>query len=307
MNTLIENELISEMMCGSNFAYIVNDDNAFLNTEYKVLQSQEDNRFVKCMKMYFNGKVQLYYLTNAYQSFNSIVTKLNEDSFMTIIVNLFTNIIEVKNNGFLSCCNIDTSFEKIYIDPSTFKVSLVYLPLKIRLFNDYATFENELRVNLIKLISSIPELSSNNNIMKLSMLLSDGTLSIQDLVCKLKGGKGRLQEQGYQRKQTLQNPSGVMSMVSMNAPMHVEIAITKDEFVIGKKESEVDGVISFNKMISRVHCKINKNGNQYTITDLQSANGTYINKVRIKPHQPYPISNGDIIRLANSDFQVFIN
>lgn len=44
----------------------------------------------------------------------------------------------------------------------------------------------------------------------------------------------------------------------------------------------------------------------YTITDLQSANGTYVNKIRLQPNQPYPINNGDIIRLANSDFQVSI-
>ncbi|MEE0930139.1 MAG: FHA domain-containing protein [Acutalibacteraceae bacterium] len=303
MNTLIENRLIGEMMCGANLAFVVNDNQTFLPTEYKVLQSQVDNCFVKCMKMHFNGKVQLYYLTNAYKSFDSIVTRLNEDSFMTIIANLFTNIIEVKNNGFLSCCNIDISFERIYIDPSTFKVSLVYLPLKIRIFDDYTTFENELRGNLIKLISSIPELSTNN-IIQLSMLLSDGTLSIEDLLGKL---KGRTKEQVYQQKNMRQNLSVGMSMVALNAPMSVEIAITKDEFVIGKKGSAVDGVVSFNKMISRVHCKINKTGDQYTVTDLQSANGTYINKKRINPHQPYPINDGDIVRLANSDFQVFIN
>lgn len=303
MNTLIENRLIGEMMCGANLAFVVNDNQTFLPTEYKVLQSQVDNCFVKCMKMHFNGKVQLYYLTNAYKSFDSIVTRLNEDSFMTIIANLFTNIIEVKNNGFLSCCNIDTSFERIYIAPSTLKVSLVYLPLKIRIFDDYTTFENELRGNLIKLISSIPELSTNN-IIQLSMLLSDGTLSIEDLLGKL---KGRTKEQVYQQKNMRQNLSVGMSMVALNAPMSVEIAITKDEFVIGKKGSAVDGVVSFNKMISRVHCKINKTGDQYTVTDLQSANGTYINKKRINPHQPYPINDGDIVRLANSDFQVFIN
>ncbi|MEE1057347.1 MAG: FHA domain-containing protein [Acutalibacteraceae bacterium] len=306
MNRLIENGSIIEMVCGSNFAFNVNDNTAFLPTEYKVLQSQGNNCFVKCMKMHFNGKVQLYYLTKAYKSFDSLVHKLNEDSFMTIIANLFANIIEVKNNGFLSCCNIDTSFEKIYIDPATLKVSLVYIPLKIRIYDDYPTFENELRVNLIRLISIIPEFSSDKMV-QLTSLLSDGTLTIEDLLYKLKGGKGCVKGQECQQKKTLTKTAGQMSIIAMNAPMRIEIAITKDEFVIGKKESVVDGVISFNKMISRIHCKINKSGNQYTITDLQSANGTYVNKRKMNPHQPYPINNGDIIRLANSDFQVSIN
>ena len=93
----------------------------------------------------------------------------------------------------------------------------------------------------------------------------------------------------------------------MNAPTRVEIEVTKDEFIIGKKKELVDGVVSFNKMISRSHCKINRRGNQYMVTDLQSANGTYVNKVRLQPNQPCQIKNGDVIRMADSDFQVSIS
>ena len=64
MNVLIENNYIKEMECGSNFAYILSDNNSFLSTEYKVLQSQAKSCFVKCMKMMYNGKIQLYYLAN---------------------------------------------------------------------------------------------------------------------------------------------------------------------------------------------------------------------------------------------------
>ena len=100
--------------------------------------------------------------------------------------------------------------------------------------------------------------------------------------------------------------SGLLRIIAMNAPTRVEIVVNKDVFVIGKKPELCDGVINFNKMISRSHCRINKNGNQYTITDLQSANGTYVNRVRLQPNQPYQINSGDLVRLANSDFQVSI-
>lgn len=57
MNALIENNYIKEIECGSNFSYILNDNSTFLSTEYKVLQSQANSCFVKCMKMMYNGKV----------------------------------------------------------------------------------------------------------------------------------------------------------------------------------------------------------------------------------------------------------
>ena len=296
------------MLCGSNFSYILNDSGSFLSTEYKVLQSQVNSCFVKCMKMMYNGKVQLYYLTNGLKTFASMIPSLDAEGFMTVIANLFSDIIDVKHNGFLSCQNIDIAFERIYVDPSTYKVSLVYLPLSKRIYDDSSSFENEVRTGFVKLISGVSTLSTPKT-MQFSADLSNGTLSIEDLFARVKGGKSTSGGQSHIGQTDVgggRDGSGLLRIIAMNAPTRVEIAVTKDEFVIGKKAELCDGVIDFNKMISRSHCRINRRGNQYTITDLQSSNGTFVNKVRLQPNQPHPINNGDVIRLANSDFQVVV-
>jgi len=302
MNVLIENCNISEMACGSNFSYILSDSSAFLSTEYKVLQSQVNSCFVKCMKMMYNGKVQLYYLTNTMKTFSSLLSSLDTESFLTIVANLFADIIEVKHNGFLSCQNIDISFDRIYVDPSTYKVSLVYLPLSNKIYDDPSNFENEVRTGFVKMIAGAPNLSSAK-IMQFSADLSNGTLTMEDLYNRIKGGNGANPVPSSNDNGTV-DEFNTLRIIAMNSPTKVEIVVTKDEFVIGKKAELCDGVISFNKMISRSHCKISKRGSQYIVTDLQSANGTFVNKVRLQPNQPYPIQNGDIIRMANSDFQV---
>ena len=307
MNTLIDNNYISEMECGSNFSYILNDNSTLLSTEYKVLQSRANSCFVKCMKMMYNGKVQLYYLTKGLKPFASMLSSLDAEKFLTIVSNLFSDIIDVKHNGFLSCQNIDISFDRIYVDPTTHKVSLVYLHLKKRMFDDAAAFENELRTGLVKLISGISTLSTTKTI-QFSADLSNGSLTIEDLLNRIKGGKGSGSVPTATPSHTVTSGDAVkLRIIAMNAPTRVEIAVTKDEFIIGKKQELADGVVSFNKMISRSHCKINRYGSQYTVTDLQSANGTYVNKVRLQPNQPCQIKNGDIIRMADSDFQVSIS
>lgn len=305
MNALIENKCINEMLCGSNFSYILNDSGSFLSTEYKVLQSQGNSCFVKCMKMLYNGKIQLYYLTKNYKPLSSLLSALDSENFMVICANIFSDIIDVKSNGFLSCQNIDISLERIYVDTATYKVSLVYIPVAQRLFDDISGFENELRTSLIKIIQGLSTLSTPKTI-QFAANLSNGSLSIESIYTSIKSGKAPIPDPLIEPVTDSQNNHGQMKLVAMNAPNRIEIVISKSEFTIGKKAELVDGVIGFNKMISRSHCKITQRGSQYYITDLQSANGTYVNHARLQPNMPHLINNGDVIRLANSDFQVVV-
>lgn len=304
MNQLIENNVITEMECGSNFAYLLNDSGVFSPTEYKVLQSQASGCFVRCMRMTYNGRLQLFYLTKDLRTFAQLLPSIDADSFLDVAANLIENVLQVRRNGFLSCQNIDLSGERIFVEPSTHKVSLVYIPLSRRLYEDLPAFENELRTGLVKIISDYPNLSSPKTL-QFAVDLSNGALSVEDLRYCVK--RGKTIEPAHATAKVVkreQPPTEHLRIVAMNAPTRVEIEVTKDSFVIGKKPEIADGVVSFNKMISRSHCRIDRDGNRYTVTDLHSANGTYVNKKRLIPDQPFPIRNGDIIRMANSDFQV---
>ena len=305
VNVLLENGSINEIICGNDFAYIVNDNNDFLSTEYKVLQSQGEGLFVKCMKLLYNGKIQLYYLTNGYKTLMSIIPLIDSKKFMSIVTNLLSAVIDVKNNGFLSCQNIDIATEHIFIDPFTYKVSLVYLPIGKRIFNDISAFENELRTNLIKIINDFPSLTSNET-MQLITDLTDGMFTIENICLKIK--KTTISERkvtsGVLRDAVSVN--GSMKLIAMNTPVPFEILITKNDFIIGRKQELVDGVVSFSRMIGRSHCKIISKDNQFAVIDLNSANGTYVNKVRLQPGQPCQVRNGDMLRLANVEFQVNI-
>ena len=301
MNPSVESGAIEQMRCGANFAYVLSDSGDFMSTEYKVLQNQGKSCFIRCMKTLYNGKVQLYYLTQGYRTLSSMLPGMDADGFLAITGNLFADILEVKSNGFLSTGNIDTSFDHIYVDQNTHKVMLIYIPVKRRFFDDGSAFENELRTALVKLISETPALSESDKVMKLSSELKDGTMSLDDIYSAL-GSKVSSPGRGAVRPAR----SAGARLVAINAPTQIEIAVTKPEFIIGKKRSEVDGAVTFNNMISRVHCKIVERDGQYYIADLNSANGTFVNAVRVRPDTMQHIKNGDIVRLANSDFRVVI-
>lgn len=299
MNRLLDNGQLREIDCESNFAYVLENNNLFLPTEYKVLQSQSDGSFVKCMKMHYNGHVQLFYLAEGLKSLSSMIPGMDADSFLVVVDRLFADIMDVQSNGFLSCKNVELAFDKIFIDPNTLKVSLIYLPLSEHLFEDYASYESQLRSNLVKLINASPNLS-NPKTMRFAFDLSNGMLSLEELREKIKNS-------GSWEPVVPPKPSySEMRLVALNAPTPIELKITKTPFTIGMNPAMVDGVLSINKTISRRHCEVSRAGDQYMIADLGSTNGTYINETKLQPKRPYPVKNGDIVRIAFNDFRVII-
>lgn len=95
-----------------------------------------------------------------------------------------------------------------------------------------------------------------------------------------------------------------IKLVGLNTPIDFQAAVSKQEFLIGKRADSVDACINFNTAISRVHCKIITSNNEHYIVDLGSANGTYVNGYKLNINQQMPIKAGDIIKLANSEFVI---
>jgi len=305
VNMLIENGTINRVESGTNLAYVVNDHTIFSTTEYKVLQSQSHSAFIKCMKLLYNGKIQLYYLTSGFKPLTDILNTLNARTFMTVTANILNDIISVKNNGFLSCKSVDVSLDHIYVDPITYKIGLIYLPLSKRVYSDMSAFENELRTELIKLIQNLPTVISPKT-MQLAADLANGKLSLEEIHSRTKGEASIDAPSDFDRFGAESADKKTVKLVSLNAAQPFEIVVTKDIFVIGSKREIVDYAILFNKTISRSHCKIIRQGDRVAIVDVGSANGTYLNGNCIYPGQSYPIKNGDTVQLATSEFRVCI-
>ncbi len=304
MKELIEQGLITELTGNQNIQYVFNDSGLFSLTEYKVLKSQTKN-FVKCSKVLYNGKIKLLYSSAAYKSFRNMLPTIDIDTFLIILSNVLNCITDIKNNGFLSCNDLDLSYEKIFVDQNTLEVNLIYLPLNDS-NADTSAFENELRSEFIKTLSGTPAFSGDKA-GRVCSYLAKGTYNLNDVNTAIKNEiTGGMPNDIDKKVLTYSVPAKQPAMVfsSVDASLLINFTINNSEFVIGKNAAQVDGVISFNKAISRVHCKISYQNGSYFITDLGSANGTYVNNSRIVAHQTKLLNSGDIIRLANTDFKV---
>ena len=298
VSSLTERGILREMACGANLAYILAPNVSVQPTEYKVMQNPNVNCLVKCMRMKYNGQDELYYLTSGMKSFLNVFLSSGPDNAANLTAALLKSVVELKNVGFLSCTNIDAALNKFYVDFHTNRVRLIYLPVDQQFYPDEITFENEIRSALVQRIDELA--GSSPKLAKMRQFLINATLSLPDIV---NGGGG-----GISNPPTPEPPPAKEHMLilsAINAPAPLQLVVDRSDYRIGKNP-DMDGVVTFNKFIGRTHCMILKNGSSFSVVDLNSKNGTFINQSRLSPQQPYGLKTGDVLRLANSDFQVTI-
>lgn len=464
MNNFGLDDLIKESRDNTNISYMLKQENLFFETGYKVLQNQEKNGFIKCVKVSHNGKIKLVYDISKYKSLQSLLHQITMENFLAIVSRVIEIVSEVKHNGFMQCENIEVNLDKIFIDNNNLNVFLIYIPVNVQTnLSSIGTFERELKKNLSDAISEnnnlnkemayglfddlqndnyrldeIKENMKKNNVTRVSMSnefngrsleatsvgsnetfenslqvgQKSGPLTLEDSpfdggeieksksmdiakhksksksnhkikpkTIKQKTMKPRsnyskmdlikshilvliqvltvlicvviLLSLGYnsipamiisgitvaidiiatvliyifivKKKKDVSSTNHMdfkpiyeggateilegiftpsIALEGIGTPENIQIDISKSEFIIGKKLEAVDGVIEFNKTISRVHCKISYVNNSYVIQDLESANGTYVNSVRIQKGEQISIKIGDKIRLSNCNFMV---
>lgn len=80
-----------------------------------------------------------------------------------------------------------------------------------------------------------------------------------------------------------------------------DISVAYTPFLIGKQEGLVDFVLD-GESISRIHAKIDREGNEYRITDLNSTNGTFVNGRLLETNETVMLQIGDELFIANFAF-----
>ncbi len=298
MSLLEKYNQILELDCDKNFSYILTDSNIFSVTDYKVLNSQADSVFVKCIKQLYNGKTSLYYVTDGFRSIESLYTSLSPETFLSIVGDLIDEILYIDNNGFLSCSNINLSGNKIYINENDMSVRLIYLPIQNKLIEPEIEMEKQIRADIIKLIESYSA-SSNNKVIELSKNFADETETIKSLHRLFEEIKQEIENAKIRKDITLR-------LVAQDEDIDFELKINSEDFIIGKNISVVDGVITFNRAISRIHCKVFRQNDAYYIMDLGSSNGTFVNETEVRPNVCHILKENDIVRLADTCFVVKI-
>lgn len=63
---------------------------------------------------------------------------------------------------------------------------------------------------------------------------------------------------------------------------------------------------AFDKGVSRLHAKLKRQDKSFIIEDLDSANGTFVNGHSLATQEPYPLKNGDELRLGDLRMHIYL-
>ena len=95
----------------------------------------------------------------------------------------------------------------------------------------------------------------------------------------------------------------VLRLVSMIRSQYPDIELAGEKIIIGKKKAQVDVCLK-QDCVSRIHARLERQKEDYFLTDLNSMNGTFVNGERLRPNEKRQIYAGDRISFASLQYVV---
>lgn len=226
------------------------------------LSSGLESIILKCTRI----NPELVYFTKEYVTAETVLANAMPEVKERMIARILDAFTQIINLGFLDIAYVDNRLDNIYVDPATEEVKIIYLPIQIPgVTKNKNTFENELKAQF-----EIPNLT--------------------------------IPKAATQNPAVIENTETPKQLTIQSLDGRFVFHITDKDFVLGKSRDKVDGEITGNPAVSRVHCKILVRNRSYYIQDLGSSNGTFLNGKKVTMTEPLEIQDGSRIRIANLEF-----
>lgn len=281
-------------------SFLFPEKDSFFEMGYMILEQAKISGMLPYQRISLaNGEKLLFRIEN-YVPLSEALLGFKENQIIDMLYDVIFMTQRVEANGFMKKECIWFSYENIYYDALSCKPLFAVLPIT-REFR-YADGEKWQKV-FVQTLHHIMEFLSQekkNNAKQLLACMIDGKISISMLLEEIaQMGKGRMEMTKSDRTEETK-----LELIYSGAQGAFRFMIEEEDFIIGRNEEAVDGVISFSNKISRKHCLITKINHNYFVQDLDSTNCTYVNGTRIPPYELMQLEQNDLLSLADVDIRV---
>lgn len=317
---MTSNEIFYEQSAPGRLSVVFNAPMYYDENGFRMLEGQIHRGFVPCKKSASNGIITIDYVLSQYVSLYDILPSMNPAMFRCVVTSLLDKINFFRENTYLKCENTYLSVDRIFVDRVRYEAHLVYLPLKADGDEDCLPyFEKKLKNNIEKIYNAYQNVQDPANANLIAQLSNSGAPSYAPPVVPpappvvppappVAPVIPPVQPQpsvvpSYNNAYDAQPAYGNTEMfVLCSKGATPDIEINKDEFVIGKSQQRVDGVVRGSNLVSRVHCKAVIRNGQCFMVDLNSLNGTFVNGNKLTPGVESLITDGSVLSVADVQF-----
>lgn len=293
MNEFMENNRIRRNDGSGGIGYLLDADDLLSSTDYRILQNRTDGVLLPCMKMKYNGKTELLMLTGELRPMSEAVPRMPQENAVTASLGLMRAALAIRNNGFLNPACLDLTWDHIFLDSGTCRVHLAYVPVYTKRRPSLTELSRELMTGLAIFLEQGAAGDPGALLSGFLAELRDPALSIETICRRRSDGTAR--EDAEEPVRRLSAGSG---------PGSFEIELDQDDMVLGRAGGASEGGILSSRKISRRHCRITRINGKCYVRDLGSVNGTSVNHASLKPGELCLLKKGDVLSLADSDFEV---
>lgn len=294
--------MIVEKKAG-HLAFQFEDGEEFFELGGKVLDKQQIEMLLPGIHVHYNMKDRLLYDVEQYVSLEETESELKEKDALYIIRTLFKVLTEVGSNGFIPLEAVQTGTDLIFYELKEKKAYFIVLPVaKEYGTGDYRSWNKRLWDTLDELLGKLTADKEE----KIRACLSGAGKLVDQIAVLIPVldellAKAEEQEHTYTREKQKE-------LQLFHEGMYGQFAfyIRKKEFIIGKRRDSVDGYLGVSDAVSRMHCRILHHNDSFFVSDMGSANHTFVNGTLVRAQEEKELAEGDKLRIADIDFKVHI-
>lgn len=276
----------------------------FFEMGYFLLEQAKLSNRIPMKRSTINGYERMIFQTQGFLSLKQALPMLSKEELTdTLYISVFMTS-QIEESGILKKNCIWSKFEHVFYDVKEKRPVFLMLPVCGRVnYEDGLNWERRFLDTIAHIAGYLPKEERNEILEKITAYIKTGEAfdETMEAIEALGDGKSGLLVPHTElvKEKTLQlHYSGREGVI--------EYIMDKDEYTLGKMESAVDGVISLSEAVSRVHCKLIKQGQQFFVQDLDSVNHTFVNGEYIPPYELMELQDKDILSVADIDFRVHI-
>ncbi|MDO4491467.1 MAG: FHA domain-containing protein [Lachnospiraceae bacterium] len=268
--------------------FLINSENLLNKEALRFLREDSAEDLIPCRWIRFNDKIKLAYFEEGYTSLTTVIRSMTLEQLCEIGTRLLKLVLRLENTELLTPENLTLDTDSIYIGEDH-SLHCIYVPVEL-------PEESLLNPIYIKRIYAILE--------EMCEAVSEGADIWRRMEYEKANNPGGWKELVGILDDPYAETSNMIYLKGINTPTEVVFQVGQEEFLIGSDRNSVDGFIAAENEISPVHARIFWDENGFSVMDMDSAGGTYVNDQRIDPMTKVRFGFGSILRFAEYTFSV---